>query len=118
MVVPPPARPALRPADEYGFAVSVQWPAVLQAASYVVELREAGSTALERFVRAAPEAKLGTLVELRVGGLRPGPPPGRVYMAQVRTVGADGFESMPSPPGWSPPLPSVEGGAAAAACAE
>ncbi len=29
------------------------------------------------------EAKLGTLVELRVGGLRPGPPPGRTYMAQV-----------------------------------
>lgn len=106
MVVPPPAAPELRPADEHGFAVSVQWPAVLQAAAYVVELREAGSAAIERFVRSAPEAKLGTLVELRVGGLRPGPSPGRVYVAQVRTIGADGSESSPSAPGWSPPLPS------------
>eukprot|EP00927_Polykrikos_kofoidii_P031974 TRINITY_DN27377_c0_g1_i3.p1 TRINITY_DN27377_c0_g1~~TRINITY_DN27377_c0_g1_i3.p1 ORF type:complete len:995 (+),score=204.10 TRINITY_DN27377_c0_g1_i3:303-3287(+) len=106
MIVPSPAQPALRAADEYGFAVSVQWPAVAQAAAYVVELREAGSAAFERFVRSAPEAKLGTLVELRVGGLRPGPPPGRVYVAQVRTVAADGSESLPSPPGWSPTLPS------------
>jgi len=117
MVVPPPARPALKPADDYGFAVSVQWPAVAQAAAYVVELREAGSQAFERFVRSAPEAKLGTLVELRVGGLRPGPPPGRVYVAQVRTCAADGSESAPSPAGWSPPLPSqpLSGGASAPA---
>lgn len=107
MVVPPPPPPELRAADEYGCAVSIQWPAVIQAAAYVVELREAGSTAFERFVRAAPEAKLGTLVELRVGGLRPGPAPGRVYCAQVRTVGADGSESAPSNPGWSAPLPSL-----------
>lgn len=113
LVVPPPAAPELRQADEFGFAVSVQWPAVLQAAAYVVELREAGSTAFERFVRSAPEAKLGTVVELRVGGLRPGPPPGRVYMAQVRTVGTDSFESVPSPPGWSPHLPPLTAGAAA-----
>merc|ERR1712232_679580 len=104
--VVPPSRPALRPADDYGFAVSVQWAAVAQAVAYVVELRESGSSAFERFVRSAPEAKLGTLVELRVGGLRPGPPPGRTYVAQVRTVAVDGSESAPSPPGWSPPLPS------------
>jgi len=106
MPPPPPSAPELRPADEFGFAVSIQWPAVHQAAAYVVELREAGSAAFERFVRSAPEAKFGSLVELRVGGLRPGPPPGTVYVAQVRTVGADGSESAPSPPGWSPPLPS------------
>merc|ERR1719199_849298 len=109
MVVPPPAAPEVRPADEYGFAVSVQWPAVLQASAYVVELREVGSTACERFVRSAPEAKLGTLVELRVGGLKPGPPPGRVYVAQVRTVAPDGTESEPSPPGMSAPLPALPG---------
>merc|ERR1712039_29102 len=100
MVVPAPATPELRAADEHGFAISVQWPAVLQAAAYVVELREQGSTAVERFVRSAPEAKLGTLVELRVGGLRPSPGGARrVYVAQVRTIGADGSESAPSPPG-------------------
>lgn len=115
MVVPPPAQPELRPADEYGFVVSVQWPAVLQAAAYVVELREAGSLAFERFVRSAPEAKLGTLVELRVGGLRPGPPPGRVYVAQVRTIASDGSESAPSPPGVSPMLPAATGATATGA---
>ncbi|CAK9015179.1 unnamed protein product [Durusdinium trenchii] len=41
LVVPPPAAPELCPADEYGFSLSVRWPAVLQAAAYVVELREA-----------------------------------------------------------------------------
>lgn len=55
---------------------------------------------------------MGTLVELRVGGLRPGPPPGRIYMAQVRTVGLDGWESLPSPPGFSVPLPPEEGAGA------
>lgn len=115
LVVPAPAAPEVKPADEFGFAVSVQWPAVLQAAAYVVELREAGSAACERFVRSAPEAKLGTLVELRVGGLRPGPPPGRVYIAQVRTVAADGSESAPSPPGVSVNLPAQAVPAAGAA---
>ncbi|CAK9064769.1 Uncharacterized protein SCF082_LOCUS33293, partial [Durusdinium trenchii] len=108
LVVPPPAAPELCPADEYGFSLSVRWPAVLQAAAYVVELREAGTTVSERFQRTAPEAKLGTLVELRVGGLRPGPAPGRIYCAQVRTVGNDGWESLPSPWGWSVPLPPAE----------
>lgn len=106
LVVPPPATPELRPADSFGFSVSIQWPAVLQAAAYVVELREAGANNFERFARSAPEAKLGALVELRIGGLRPGPAPGRVYLAQVRTIGADGSESPPSLPGWSPPLPA------------
>lgn len=112
LVVPPPPAPELHPADEYGFALSVRWPAVLQAAAYVVELREADTRSFERFVRSAPEAKLCTLVELRVGGLRPGPPPGRIYMAQVRTVGHDGWESLPSPPGFSVPLPPEDGPAA------
>jgi len=105
MVVPPPAAPEMKPADEFGFAVSIQWPAVLQASAYIVELREHGAASFERFVRTAPEAKLGALVELRVGGLKPCPGHGRVYVAQVRTVAADGSESVPSPPSWSPPLP-------------
>mmetsp|Transcript_26121 Transcript_26121/g.60906 ORF Transcript_26121/g.60906 Transcript_26121/m.60906 type:complete len:822 (-) Transcript_26121:226-2691(-) len=105
MVVPPPGAPEMKPADDFGFAVSIQWPAVLQASAYIVELREAGSATFERFVRAAPEAKIGTLVELRVGGLKPAPGQGRIYVAQVRTVAADGSESVPSPPSWSPPLP-------------
>lgn len=104
LILPAPAAPELRPADNTGCAISVQWPAVLQASAYVVELREAGSPAFERFVRTAPDPGLTAIVELVVGGLRPSAPPGRVYMAQVRAVGPDGSESAPSPPGWSPPL--------------
>lgn len=104
LVVPPPATPELKAGDDHGFSLTIQWPAVLQASAYVVELCEAGSATMERFVRSAPEAREGTVVELRVGGLRPGPPPGRVYVAQVRTVGGDGSESPASLPGWSPPL--------------
>merc|ERR1712137_880769 len=84
-----------------GFAVSVQWPSVAHAVAYAVELREAWSPTAERFLRSAPLATLGSLVELRVGGLRPGPLPGRCYAAQVRCVAACGCESAPSALGWS-----------------
>lgn len=104
LVVPPPAAPELQTCDDRGFALNVMWPCVLQAVSYVVEIRAGDGTTFERFVRAAPEAKLGLVVEMRVAGLRPAPPPGRFYLAQVRSVGADGWESPPGPSTWSAPL--------------
>lgn len=100
VVIPPPPTPEVLPGDEAGFSVAVRWPSVAHAAAYVVELREAGSSTVERFVRSAASATPGSLVELRVGGLRP--VPGRSYMAQVRCVSACGCESAPSNPGWSP----------------
>ncbi|CAK0826986.1 unnamed protein product [Prorocentrum cordatum] len=102
-VIPPPSAPELQ-ADPSGFAITVQWPSVAHAISYVVELREAGSASAERFIRSAPMATLGSLVELRIGGLRPGGGPGRAYTACVRCVSMCNCESAPSDPGWSSPL--------------
>jgi len=108
MVNPPPPMPELRLADEAGFAMLVQWPSVNHATAYVVELRESGSQRVERFMRSVPSQAMGSLVELRIGGLRPSGVPGQCYIAQVRCVAACGCESEPSPPGWSQPLsPSV-----------
>mmetsp|Transcript_49569 Transcript_49569/g.153008 ORF Transcript_49569/g.153008 Transcript_49569/m.153008 type:complete len:859 (+) Transcript_49569:47-2623(+) len=101
-VIPPPPVPEVHPADDYGFAVSVQWPSVSHAAAYVVELREQSSSSVERFMRSAPMATRGSIVELRVGGLRPSGPPGQRYAAQVRCIADCGCESAPSAPGWSP----------------
>lgn len=101
-VVPPPPPPEILAGDEAGFSVAVRWPSVGQASAYVVELREAGSSAAERFVRSAEAVAPGSLVELRVGGLRP--IPGRSYMAQVRAVAHCGCESAPSAEGYSPPM--------------
>merc|ERR1712107_548624 len=86
-------------------------------AAYVVELREAGAAAGERLFRSAPPATLGSVVELRVGGLRPGLPPGRCYVAQVRVTALCGCESAPSAPGWSPPLGASTAPSAAASAA-
>lgn len=98
----PPPPPEILAGDEAGFSVVVRWPAVGQASAYVVELRESGSSSAERFVRSAEAASPGSLVELRVGGLRP--IPGRRYMAQVRAVDHYGCESAPSEEGYSPPM--------------
>jgi len=101
-VVPPPSMPEVLAGDEAGFSVAVRWPSVGHAAAYVIEFKEAGSSQTERFVRAAAPTTPGTLVELRVGGLRP--VRGRVYIAQVRVVAQCGCESAPSNPAYSPAI--------------
>ncbi|CAJ1454965.1 unnamed protein product [Effrenium voratum] len=103
-VVPPPSVPELI-GDEAGFSVAVRWPSVGHAAAYVIEFREAGSKHTERFVRQAVPAAPGSLVELRVGGLRP--IPGRIYVAQVRCIAHCGCESQPSSPACSPPSSGI-----------
>jgi len=101
-VLPAPPVPEIHLADEYGFALSVQWPSVAHATAYVIDLREAGSQNVERFMRSAGMATRGSVVELRVGGLRPNTGPnGQRYSAQVRCVAECGCESAPSMPGWS-----------------
>lgn len=102
IVIPPPPRPEVLAADEAGFSVALRWPAVAHASAYVVELRETGSSFAERFMRSAEAAGPGSLMELRVGGLRP--IPGRTYMAQVRCISHCGCESAPSGEGYSPPM--------------
>eukprot|EP00446_Apocalathium_sp_SHHI-4_P077537 CAMPEP_0177555616 /NCGR_PEP_ID=MMETSP0369-20130122/68631_1 /TAXON_ID=447022 ORGANISM="Scrippsiella hangoei-like, Strain SHHI-4" /NCGR_SAMPLE_ID=MMETSP0369 /ASSEMBLY_ACC=CAM_ASM_000364 /LENGTH=744 /DNA_ID=CAMNT_0019041757 /DNA_START=1 /DNA_END=2236 /DNA_ORIENTATION=+ len=103
-VLPPPSTPELRAADESGFALLVQWPSITHATAYVVELRESGSPNVERFIRNVPMQAQGSVVELRIGGLRPIGGIGRCYIAQVRSISACGCESEPSPAGMSQPL--------------
>jgi len=99
-LIPPPPPPEVLAADEAGFSVAVRWPSVGHASAYVVELRETGSSFTERFIRAAESSPAGSVLELRVGGLRP--IPGRTYTAQVRCISHCGCESAPSEEGYSP----------------
>merc|ERR1719382_1389614 len=93
-MVATPTKPELRAADDSGYALLVQWPSVPNAVAYVVELRESGAMHAERFIRSVPQQVTGSLVELRIGGLRPaGSGQGRCYYAQVRSVTACGCES-------------------------
>lgn len=104
-ILPPPAAPELVPYEEASRSVCIQWPTVVHATAYTVELLEEGTAAAERFTRAVPEIMPEALVELRVGNLNPG-----AYAACVRCVAPCGFESAPSawsflPPLWLPPPP-------------
>eukprot|EP00747_Dinoflagellata_sp_TGD_P166012 gnl/TRDRNA2_/TRDRNA2_188161_c0_seq1.p1 gnl/TRDRNA2_/TRDRNA2_188161_c0~~gnl/TRDRNA2_/TRDRNA2_188161_c0_seq1.p1 ORF type:complete len:937 (-),score=186.10 gnl/TRDRNA2_/TRDRNA2_188161_c0_seq1:122-2581(-) len=93
-VVPAPPPPELVPLNEAGWGICVQWPTVVHATAYTVELLDQGTNAAERFTRAVPERLTEALVELRVGGLNPGS-----YAACVRCVAPCGCESAPS--AWS-----------------
>jgi len=106
-VVPPPAAPELVPYEEGSRSVCIQWPTVVHATAYTVELLEEGTAAAERFTRAVPEILPEALVELRVGNLNHG-----AYAACVRCVAPCGCESSPSswsflPPLWLPPPASL-----------
>lgn len=110
-IVPPPAAPELVPYEEVTRSVCIQWPTVVHATAYTVELLEEGTTVAERFTRAVPEILPEALVELRVGNLNPG-----AYAACVRCVAPCGCESTPSewsfmPPMWLPtgPQPQLGG---------
>ncbi|CAE7374367.1 unnamed protein product [Symbiodinium microadriaticum] len=112
-VPPPPAAPEILALDEGGFSIAVRWSSV-GAVAYVVELREAGSSTVERFVRNATSTPPGAPVELRVAALKPGP--GRAYMAQVRSIDHHGCESMPSEVGRSQTMPHLPDMPSSAGC--
>jgi len=106
-LIPPPAAPELIPFEEAGRSSLVQWPTVVHATAYTVELFDEATGALERFQRTVPENLTEAIVELRVGNLQPSS-----YGACVRCVAPCGCESAPSawsflPPAWAtsrPPL--------------
>jgi len=76
-------------------AISVRWSTVgFPAAGYVVELREGSTSVSSRCACQAPTDGAVSL-ELCIQGLQPG----QSYVACVRSVAQDGFESVPSP--WS-----------------
>lgn len=108
-IIPPPCAPELIPYEEASRSVCIQWPTVVHATAYTVELLEEGTASAERFTRAVPEILPEALVELRVGNLNPG-----AYAACVRCVAPCGCESAPSawsflPPLWLPPPPAPMG---------
>jgi len=102
-LVPPPCAPELIPCDdgrlELGRSTLVQWPTVVHASAYTVELYDETTGVLESFRRAVPEILREFLVELRVSNLQPGS-----YGACVRCVAACGCESSPSPWSFLPPV--------------
>lgn len=107
-LVPAAAAPELVPVGDTGRSICIQWPMVIHATAYTVELFEEGTSSSERFTRAVPEGMAEALVELRVGNLHPG-----VYAACVRCVAPCGCESTPSPwsvlpSAWLPPAPTPQ----------
>lgn len=108
-LIPPAAPPELIPLEEAGRSILIQWPTVVHAVAYTVELFEEGSGALERFRRSVPENLQEALVELRVGNLQVGS-----YGACVRCIAPCGCEATPSawsflPPAWPPAPPHMAG---------
>jgi len=93
IVIPPTAPEILASGDNY-CSVCVQWPTVIHATAYVVELFDQGTMASQRFVRGTPAGILPQLVDLRVDGLQTS-----TCAASVRCVAPCGCESVSSP--WS-----------------
>jgi hypothetical protein len=92
-IVVSPMAPEIAPcADTTG--ISIQWPTVIHATAYVVELVNQATMEVQRFTRALTVDCLPALVSLRVDGLMPG-----MYGACVRCVAPCGCESAAS--SWS-----------------
>lgn len=86
------AAPEMVALGENGSSLHIQWPTVVHAHAYVVELLDQCSGVSQRFVRAAATESLPVLTDLRIDGLRPGS-----YAAHVRTMAPCGCESACSP---------------------
>lgn len=98
-LIPAPCAPELIPLEEEaGRGLLIQWPVVIHAAAYTVELFDESTAAVERFHRTVSENQAEALVELRVVNLQPGS-----YGACVRCIAPDGCESAPSPWSFLPP---------------
>jgi len=111
-LIPSPAAPELISLEEPGGGrgILIQWPTVVHATAYVVELYEENASSLESFRRNVPENLKEVLVELRVGNLQPA----GSYSACIRAVAPCGYESQRSPwsvaPGWYPSYLQPQGG--------
>jgi len=93
-IVIPTAAPEILAAGDNCCSVCIQWPTVIHATAYVVELFDQATMASQRFVRGTPAGILPQLVDLRVEGLQ-----NSTYAASVRCVAPCGCETVSSP--WS-----------------
>lgn len=92
-LVPPPAMPELSSFDEAGHTLLIQWPTVVHATAYQLELcQEDGTVERYTIVAADGSGPEMALAELRIGGLQPG-----ACCACVRCVAPCGCQSAPSP---------------------
>lgn len=94
-IVLPPEAPEMAAATDTCCSACIQWPLVIHASAYVVELLDQGTMIAQQFMRPMPEGVVASLVDLRVDGLQPN----NEYFARVRCVAPCGCESAPSP--WS-----------------
>jgi len=77
-----------------GCGICVQWPTVVHASAYVVELFDQVTMVAQRFTHVAAECPLPALMSMRIDGLQTS-----AYAACVRCVAPCGCESVASP--WS-----------------
>lgn len=110
-IVVPSAEPQMLVASDNCCNICIQWPTVIHASSYVVELLDQGTMTAQRFMRV-PEPVLSHLTDLRLEGLQPGS-----YAACMRCVSLCGCESAPSAWSFLPVAAAVQTGPMPSACA-
>lgn len=93
-IVVPASAPEIMASGENGCSLCIQWPTVVHASSYVVEILDLSTMTTQRFMRGVSESVLPALMDLRVDGLR-----SSACAACVRCVAPCGCEAAPSP--WS-----------------
>jgi len=74
--------------------VRFQWPTVIHASAYVIELLDQGTMASQRYIHVAPEGPLPAVMDAQVDVPQPG-----MYGACIRCIAPCGCESTCSP--WS-----------------
>lgn len=93
-IVITPLAPEILVASDGSCRICIQWPTIVHATAYVVELLNQTTGTLQRFIQGTPEGVLPALMDLELEGLQPG-----AYAACVRSKAPCGCESVCSP--WS-----------------
>jgi hypothetical protein len=88
------AAPEMLVTNDNCCSVCIQWPTVVHASAYVIDLLNQSTMTTQRFVRVMSEGVLPAIVDLRLDGLQP-----CQYAASVRCQAPCGCESICSP--WS-----------------
>jgi len=91
-IIVPTAAPEMLVTSDNCCSVCIQWPTVIHASAYVIDLLNQSTMTTQRFVRVMSEGVLPALVDLRLDGLQP-----CAYAASVRCQAPCGCESSCSP---------------------
>lgn len=93
-IVVPPAAPEMLAIGENFCSLCIQWPTIVHATAYVVELTNQNNLTSQRYLHPMPDGVLPFVMDLRVDNMQPGS-----YAANVRCIAPCGCESTCSP--WS-----------------